>query len=244
MSINYKAFEDFNAVYKHSSEFPDGSLERIPKNLILAIDDGNQSFFKKFEISMPRFYKVLIESCSPIHLLEATFIGSGLYDMGKEYKSYNWGLDCNGKLIVVAISLASDGELDEYFSCLPEELHCFYQKMGGMAVSQFGTVYGYDLPASFGDWRGLLNYCQDNEIPLENLQDLLNDFDNDTDLRVFIRGSLGDLVLLNFSAKDGKFYHVKNNNFSDYKLIENAPQVLDTYFANAVLGFPNEVILS
>jgi hypothetical protein len=51
-------------------------------------------------------------------------------------------------------------------------------------------------------------------------------------------------VLLDFSAKDKKFYHVKNNNFSDYKLIKNAPQVLDAYFANAVLGFPNEVVLS
>jgi hypothetical protein len=244
MSTKYKAFEDFNAAYNHSSKFPEGSLERTPENLIHLIDDGNQSFFKAFETSMPRFYKVLIESCSPIHLLEATYIGSGLYDMGKEYKSYIWGLDCQGKLIVIEIPSPNQGARDEYFSCLPVEFHCFYQKMNGMAVSQFGTSYGYDLPACFSDWRGLFNYCHDNEIPLESLQGLLNDFDNDADLRVFIRCSLGDLVLLDFSAKDGKFYHIKNNNFSDYKLIKNAPQILDAYFANAVLGFPNEVVLS
>lgn len=244
MCSSKEIFEGFQGAYMHSSDFPEQAKEQIPKSLFTAIDYGNKSFFQEFQASLPKLYKALIEQCGRVHLLESIVMMTGLINFGEEARYYRWGLKCKKKIIASNIPVKDRSFwLEEYLLCLPAELHCFYQKMDGMVIANNLAAYDYDLPASFANWRGLRNYCLDKKIPLKNLKSLLNDFQNDN-LRVLIRGSLGDLIFLNFDRKDKKLYHVKNHDFSNYKLIEKAPQILDTYFTNVILGFAEPILLN
>lgn len=242
---------DADRVYKHSSEFPQKALEEIPVELIKSIDNGNEDFFKGFRYTLPKFCKYLIDNTSQVYLLEMSYFGMGMSDRGKKYKYYCWGCQCFGKFITAEIPriLADRIKLrrhQEYLSCIPPELHCFYQKTDGMAIGDDIGFYGFDLPVSFGHWTRVREYCRDyrieHNISMLAIDNLYEEFGNG-DLRILIRGSLGDIIFLNLSAKDGKLYHVKNNDFLDYRFIENATQTLDTYFANALLGFPEIVSL-
>ena len=43
-------FDDFTAVYGHSSDFPDSARDMIPKELWHAVDDGNAVFLMSLHI--------------------------------------------------------------------------------------------------------------------------------------------------------------------------------------------------
>jgi hypothetical protein len=250
MSLDNVVF-NANRVYSHSSDFPEEVVKKIPSELLNSIDRGKEGFFEGFKDSVPNFHKALMENASQIYLIEMISFGMGLNNLGKESKNYYWGFQCNGKLITAELKLVRPEQMQlitkqQYLPCIPSEFHCFYQKTDGMAIASGMGPGGFDLPASFGDWRRVQEYCRDyrieHNISMVAIDSLYKEF-RDEDLRIFIKGSFGDIVFINFSAKDGKLYHVKNCDFLDYRLIEHAPQALDSYFANAVIGFPEPVNL-
>jgi hypothetical protein len=251
MTLDNLLLDYADRIYKHSSDFTEDVIKRIPSELIHSIDGGKESFFEGFQEPLPKFYQVLMDNASPVYLIEKISFGMGLGNLGKEEKYYCWGFQCAGKLITAELPLIRAEWLklktnQKYLPCIPPEIYCFYQKTNGMAITNDKGASGYDLPIGFNDWEGVLQYCQDyqieHNISMSVVDSLYNKFRNE-DLRILIRGSLGDIIFLNFSAKDGKLYHVKNCDFLNYRLIEHAYQALDSYFANAVIGFPNNVDL-
>ncbi|HAR44848.1 MAG: hypothetical protein A2X56_06210 [Nitrospirae bacterium GWC2_57_13] len=234
-------FDDFSAIFKHSSEFPPEARDRVPADLWNAIDEGNEAFFENFAGNQPQAYKVLTQECGRIHLLEVVSRGLGLGQRNKEHKNYHWGLMCEGRLVIcnIPVSAASVREARPHLECLPKELRCYYGKMDGMSVPK-GPGHGivdYDLPSNPAGWREIDYYRKMNNMKKTTLNKINRDF-GDHDLRIIVYGAKGDLVLLDFARKDKKPYHVKDNNFDDCALIENAPEALDRCFANAIRGFP------
>ncbi len=138
----------------------------------------------------------------------------------------------------------NDGE-QHYLTCLPVELHGCYAKMDGITLPALVEESGYDLPLGFNNWRSLSNYCEAQDSILKNpLAKINSDFPGD-DIRLFMKGSQGDLLFLNFTRKDGILYHVKNHDFDNYHPVKSpVGEVLDRYFANAVRGFPEVVALT
>jgi hypothetical protein len=213
------------------------------------MDKGNAEFFKELKADLPRFYQVLVEDSSPVHLLESVWETETISGTKKQHKFYCWGLECTGTPVVIGIPIPGDPDVDRelyapYFQSLPKGLHGCYAKMDGMALPdpELPGPGGYDLPTSFNDWHALTGYCEDLELPTDITVKIRDDFVGD-DLRVYIRGSHGDLILLNFTRKDRRLYHVKDHEFDGYALIQDVPQVLDEYFSNAILGFPTLVDL-
>ena len=246
-NILFDEFE-FDGVYRYSSDFPQNAIQMIPNKLLDSINNGKQSFFKEFKNCLPKFYLVLMEKASDVFLLETSVIGLGLGRMEEEFRNYYWGFKCAGKLITARLPVTTIEKFKlkydaEYLPCLPSELHCFYQKSDGMSIPIGEGPGGFDLPKSYGDWESVEDYAMDRNLCFETIERLYKEFKND-DLRIFIQGSLGDIIFLNFSQKDKKLYHVANHNFSDYRLIKNPSQTLDAYFADALVGFSKEVSLS
>lgn len=242
-------FRLYQGIYAHSSEFPADALARIPERLRTAIDGGNAKFFAEIKDDLPCFYHGLVEDSSPVHLLERVYESETLSGEKREHKLYCWGLECDGIPVVMRIPVPGDPDVDRelcapYFQSLPTSLHGCYAKTDGMAIpdQKFADTSGYDLPTSFSDWRGLVHYCDDVDLPEQKIAKMQDDFSGD-DLRVYIRGSHGDLMLLNFTRKDRRLYHVQDHDFDNYALIEDVPSVLDEYFAHAVRGFPTTVNL-
>jgi hypothetical protein len=242
-------FRLYQGIYAHSSEFPPNALALIPEPLRTAIDEGNAKFFAELKDDLPRFYHVLVEESSPVHLLERRYESDTLSGDKREHKLYCWGLECAGIAVVMRIPVPGDLDVDcqlyePYFQSLPTSLHGCYAKTDGMAISdqEFAGTSGYDLPTSFSDWRRLVHYCEDVDLPEKKIAKMQDDFSGD-DLRVYIQGSHGDLILLNFTRKDRQLYHVQSHDFDHYALIEDVPSVLDEYFAYAVRGFPTTVNL-
>lgn len=234
-------FDNFNAAFKHSSEFPSEARERIPADLLNAINDGNEAFFDNFAGNQPQVYQVLTQECSRVHLLEVVSRGLGLGHLDKEHKNYHWGLECYNEIVIGNIPVSSSAVRAEmpHLECLPKELRCYYEKMDGMSVPK-GPGHGivdYDLPSNHAGWREIDYYRRINNMKKTALDKITGAF-GDHDLRIIVYGTKGDLVLLDFARKDRKLYHVKDNKFDDYALIENAPEALDRYFANAIRGFP------
>lgn len=246
-NILFDEFE-FDGVYRYSSDFPQNAVQRIPSKLLDSINSGKKGFFKEFKECLPEFYRVLMEKASDVFLLETSVIGLGLGQREEEFRNYYWGLKCAEKLITARLPVTTIEKLKlkydaEYLPCLPSEFHCFYKKSDGMSIAIGEGPGGSDLAASYSDWESIEDYAINNCLSLETIGRLYKEFENN-DLRIFIQGSLGDIIFLNFSQKDKKLYHVANQNFSDYKLIRNPSQTLDIYFADAVLGFSKGVNLS
>ncbi|MFP3405870.1 hypothetical protein SB757_14565 [Pseudomonas sp. SIMBA_065] len=69
---------------------------------------------------------------------------------------------------------------------------------------------------------------------------LIKDFVNSTQansvhsLYCWLLTDAGDALFLDEDKCDGKVYHVKNNEFADYRLLEDAENVLDNYLAHYV----------
>ncbi|MBC3480884.1 hypothetical protein SHV74_13100 [Pseudomonas capeferrum] len=69
---------------------------------------------------------------------------------------------------------------------------------------------------------------------------LIKDFVNSTQansvhsLYCWLLTDAGDALFLDEDKCDGKVYHVKNNDFADYRLLEDAENVLDNYLAHYV----------
>jgi hypothetical protein len=234
-------FSDFNRVYMLSAEFPMEARERVPADLWEAIDGGNEAFFEHFSKNQPEVYQVLTRECGRIHLLEVVSRGLGMASRDKEYRNYHWGLECQNRLVICNIPVASASvrAAMPHLECLPKELRCYYEKMNGMSIPR-GPGHGvvdYDLPSNTGGWRDLERYRKANNMKRKSLDGVNRDF-GDHDLQIMVYGSRGDLVLLDSSRKDKKLYHVKDNDFDDHSHIANASEVLDRYFANAVRGFP------
>lgn len=251
MAKNFKSrfFSHYQGVYKDSSEFPAGISEHIPESLITAIDHGNANFFKEIKDSLPMFYRTLVEKCSPVYLLERVYETETLAGEKKQHKLYCWALECDKTAVVMRIPVSDPTELEKklsqpYFDALPVALHGCYAKADGMAIPDpdFAGTDGFDLPPSFNDWRKLEGYVSDLEIPKKKIAKIQKDMKLD-DLRVYIRGSRKDLLMLNFTRKDKKLYYVHDHDFDNYASIKDVPGVLDDYFANAVLGFPETVDL-
>lgn len=241
-------FRLYQGIYAHSSEFPPDALARIPARLRTAIDEGNAKFFAEIKDHLPRFSCVLVEDSSPVHLLERVYESETLSGEKREHKLYCWGLERDVIPVVMRIPIPGDPDVDRelyapYFQCLPTSLHGCYAKTDGMAIAdqELAGTSGYDLPTSFSDWSRLADYCDDLALPMDKIATIQDDFAGD-DLRVYIRGSHGDLILLNFTRKDQRLYHVKDHDFDNYASIEDVP-ILDEYFASAVLGFPSKVDL-
>lgn len=242
-----RSFELFDGVYRRSSEFPAQALKEIPPHLVDAIDKGNAEFFADVRASLPNFYDALVHRSGPLHLLETISVSASVTDFGAEHRHYCWGLQCPAGLVTIGIPVIEVAEIAEqlhipYLASLPTSLHCCYRKMDGMAIPETIGPDGYDLPSSFNDWGFLSDYCEDQGIPRDRTEGLRSAFPGD-DLRVYIRGSRTDIILVNFTKKDRRLYHVRDHDFDGYAGIDDVPAVLDDYFANAVLGFPQQVDL-
>jgi len=240
---------EFDGIYANSKEFPVQAIEQLPKDLLTAIDKGNEFFFQNFESSLPRTYRALLDHCEPVKLLEIKSESRSLASYGEMHYTYRWGAECGGRLLIANIPVVSRNHpirmINEkkYFSCLPTELHCFYDMIDGMSLADSFTKVGYDFPFSYTSWAELHQYCLNMKTQYLASDKLVEDFPGD-DLRVLMRGSRNDLVIINFSKKDGKLYHVHNNEFDNYRVLEDPARTLDKYFANAVEGFPKEILLS
>lgn len=238
--------KSFRGVYSTSADFPPQAFEWIPKSLHTAIDQGNMVFFHEFAESLPQTYRVLVSECGRVSLLERIAPALGLGGDRKAKPAYWWGFECHNRLVLVNIPVGEQDhptvrKYDEkLLRCIPATLHCFYAKIDGMSIAErFGTK-GYDLPANMTDWRELRQYCDDLQIPADGSERIFADFPGE-ELGVLVRGSRGDLVIVNLSRCDRRLLHVRTDNFNDYHWIENAPLILDRYFANALRGFPEEV---
>lgn len=239
-----RPFDDFEGVYMHSSEFPESATAEIPPRLLTAIDEGNEEFFAELKGSLPEFYSALVNHCSPVRLLETVTTSISVASFGQEQRTYQWGLDCGETLIVCAIpfgpvDLVQHSLKEDYLPCLPQLLYGCYVKMDGMTIPDLLYPPGTDLPAGISDWRMLSDYCLDHDVPHSATDKLHKKFGND-DIRVYIEGSRGDLILLDYTKKRPELYHVKDHEFEDFRLIDD-PQILDHYFANAILGFPEKI---
>lgn len=249
MTNKRNVFEEFDGVYAHSKEFPEHAKNKIPKDVYTAIDKGNECFFKNFKAVLPKTYLELVNNCKTVQLLELKSESRRLGSYGEMHYTYRWGTECNQRLLTINIPVrVKDHPLRKntekiYFSCLPPELICFYDTIDGMSLADNFVSIGYDFPFSYNEWRELHQYCIDMKIQYSGSEKLFTDFPGD-ELRVLMRGSHNDLVILNFTKKDGNLYHVHNNDFDNYRLIENPAQTLDNYFANALKGFPDEILLS
>ena len=236
--------------YTHSSEFPPEARDRIPSELLTAVDKGNEDFFAEFAVGQPRTYEVLTKRCDRVSLVESRWIDQ--WSGGVEKKSFWWGLHSTGRSVIGNIPLPSRiaARIENiYLACLPKELRCYYHKMDGMSVpkKQGPGIRDWDLPHNLSGWLDLEDYRKVRHWRKTVLDKFRRDFGH-TDLRIVVWGTqkdpgadsegISDIVFVDFRAKDRKMYHVKNGNFDDYRLIENAPTVLDRYFANAILGFP------
>lgn len=238
-----KSFAGFDGAYSHSAYFPQVALEEIPPSLITAIDKGSTTFFEDLKESFPNLYLVLTRECDRLYLLESISRGMGLDNMGKEYRTYCWGLKCKNTTITIGIPTLEPTDPiklkrdQKYLSCLPLGFEFFYRKMDGMAVVEDVGLHGFDLPTSYKHWQHLTNYADDLGIPVKSLGKLLQN-----DIRVFIRGSQGDLILLNFTTKNGSLIYVKNRDFGKYLEVPNPRETLDHYFAKAVKGIPGNMV--
>lgn len=234
-------FHDYNATFTRSADFPSEARERVPSDLWSAFDEGNQAFFQPLATNQPRTYEVMTSHCGRITLLERAVKGMGLANMGTVRLHYQWGLMCKNALILAPIPQVKTmaGFAKDHLSCLPEGLHGFYKHTNGMSLTAPGRagLVDYDLPSNIGGWRDLDYYRQKQNLPKKVLGKINRDF-GEHDLRIFIYGSRGDLVMTDMLRKDRKLYHVKDNAFDDYALLENPTEKLDAYFANALLGFP------
>lgn len=248
MYIDNLVFEEADFVYRNSSEFTEEIIREIPRELINSLDRGTEGFFEQFKQSMPTLYRVLIENVNHVYLMENRCIYITLNNPRKEIQHYRWGFQCINKLITAEIPLESETLKTtiekEYLSCIPPELHCFYINTEGMNITDERAIVGFDLPLDTGSWFELDEYFigqrTEYKISKRDIKALYKEFVN-AELRILFEGSLGDIVFFNFSAKDKKIYHIKNFDLPNYQLIKNAPQVLDSYFANAVLGFPHHI---
>jgi hypothetical protein len=244
--VESSVLESFRGIYSTSSEFPPAAIERIPPSLLMAIDQGNETFFREFSEPLPQTYRAWVSVCGRVRLLERIAPALGLGGGGKERPVYWWGLECQGRLVLANIPVgeSSDPTNREYgekkLRCLPEVLHCFYAIADGMSISERYGRMGYDLPAKMTDWRELREYCDDLNIPADGSERIFTDFPGE-ELGVLVRGSRGDLVIVNLSRCDRRLLHVRTNNLNDHHWIENTPLVLDRYFASALRGFPEEV---
>lgn len=252
MSTDELVLENADFVYSHSSEFTEEIVRRIPRRLIDSLDQGKEGFFDEFRQPMPKFYKALIENVDHVYLMENINVYIRPNNSRKETKYYRWGFQCMNKLITSEIPLELSEiiktmEEQEYLPCIPPELHCFYKKTDGMTITDEFGVNGFDLPVDSNDWFEVYDYFIEQRteynISMTDVRNLYKEFANGK-LKILFQGSLRDVIFFDFSAKDRKLYHIKNYNLSDYQLIKNAPQVLDSYFANAVLGFPQHINLS
>ncbi len=234
-------FSDYTKIYTNSSQFPQEALDFIPDNLIDVIDNGNASFFKHFEPSLPCLYNILTNVCSPIVLLESRFAGFGIGETDSENFMYWWGLTCRDLEVIVGIPLKQESSqyqslLSKKIAILPSLFHCCYDKMDGLAIVEGVGSTGFDLPSTDSEWRRIDDHCIDFEIDIP--KNWTTDYFGHSDIRVFIRGSKGHLFLIDCLKKPSPIYCVTDLNFNNIKQIDNLVD-MDRYFANAVLGFPN-----
>lgn len=239
-------FNDYNATFTQSADFPSEARERVPSDLWSAFDGGNKAFFQPLATNQPRTYEMLTSHCGRISLLEAVSKGMGISNIGKRQVHYQWGIMCGQRFVVGHIPVATTmkGFAESKLVCLPEALHGYYRHTDGMTIPgpQGPGLVDYDLPSNIGGWRDLDYYRQKQNLPKKVLSKINRDF-GEHDLRIFLYGSRGDLIMTDMLRKDRKLYHIKDNAFDDYALLENPTQKLDAYFANALLGFPELVDL-
>ena len=228
-------FSAYDAIYKRSEEIPGESTQGIPESLRTAIDEGNAAFFGEIAASFPQLFRILVEDCSPVVLLESRVrLGES------EEVLLRWGLCCGDTEIILGIPLDYDASyyktfMDDYLSVLPTALLGFYARKDGMAVVEgIGTV-GSDLPSATGNWRLLEEYCRDFGLTLPKNW-AKEKFGHD-DIRVYISGSRGHLFLVDMKGRPSDIHCVKDGDFENGFVLDDY-SVLDNYFCEAVKGFP------
>jgi len=247
MSID-NLFPGFNAFFYDFSTFPEKAIVKIPKSLHFSIDSGNATFFSDLKVNFPKLYRALVSDCSNICLLEQLSIGMGLNNLGKEQVNYFWGLKCKENILIIGIPTSSpNNEIFKsiskpYLDCLPDEFRCFYQKMDGFCIANNNAPEGYDLPSGFSNWFELADFIE-NINGDDNTVAALYDSFPESDFRVFVKCSNNDLIVCDFSGKADGLYFLKNDHPSIYKKIEHPVEIMDSYFASAVIGKPNYLTL-
>lgn len=238
---------EFDGIYTESSVFPEDARGRIPPDCWHALDRGNEGFFEGLRVVQPKSYHALVHDCGPMQLLETVTVSTSLSNFGNKEFNYRWGLQCPGGLVLGYIPTRShDDPLNQMISkgksgVLKKAFEPYYtQPLDGLTLwppeSEWGA--GFDLPNNSTFWERLEDYAETHDIERDFLEKITRE-QAGCDLRVWIRGSRGELFLIDVVSHEGSVFCVKDHAFDDYFTLSNAVTVLDAYFANSILGLPS-----
>ena len=237
----------YDRVFETFSEFSREAVESIPSDLVHVIDNGNESFFEPLKGPQPETYSILLNECGRVRLYEKKIVSKSITAKQPVRYLHLFALDCPTGVLFAHIPVRVGGKGDrivlEWLTALPSGMRAYYQNMDGMSKSTDGELTGLidlDMPANTSSWARIEHYCENIGIDTGKTNDLIKQFGGD-DLRVVVNGTQGDFVFVNLTKKDTKLYHANNRDIRNFHEIDNAPDVLDRYFANAIRGFPEPI---
>ena len=210
---------------------------------------GKEVCFDYLRPSFRSTHAALMDACGDLILLEYEVKSQSMANYGEVQLLYVLALEGpRGFIGVEPIPNAyMEGEvlrrtLQNLVDALPPELRHLYKNVDFLDVpGSIGCgVIQYDLPSSLGQWEHL-DYCAPglgiSQGTVAAAQRLAG---GASDLRVWIRGTVGESVLIDVSRFGAPLIVASDKGNKLPYVLKDSVAVLDRYFTNAILGFPEE----
>jgi hypothetical protein len=241
-----EAFVDFEKIVELSSTSIGPLAARFLSAEVLA---GKETLFGYLKPAFPLSHSALMDACGRLVLLEYEVRSQSMANYGEIERLYTLALEGPRGFIGVHPMPASCRHggvfiptYQKIVDSLPTVLRHLYSVVDALDVpgSLGCDVIQYDLPSSLAKWEHF-DYCAPGlGISQGTVAAAQNLAGGASDLRVWIRGTIGESVLVDVSRSGAPLIVVSDKRNKLPYLLRDPVAILDRYFANAILGFPGK----
>lgn len=223
----------YDLVCTSAADLVDAQRPRLNSVVIDGLGASVGEMFPGFAAAFPRTVAAIEREYAVPIVLFKRFQGAWIASLAAEARALNLFFD------LVPVTLETEGpEFECNCAMLPARWKELYRYFWSFMLTErsYMSMDWTNSPFSYSGRLSIERYRVLRGVKKAVMRDFVKSIQASSEhyLRCWLLTDAGDALFLDEGKCDGKVYHVKNNDFANYRLLDDPETVLDNYLAHYV----------